>query len=441
MAALLYNMARMTTATTGTGTITLGSAVASFLTFAQAGVQNLDVVSYVIEDGNGTAREVGTGTYTSSGTTLSRTPVNSTNSNAAINLSGTAQVAITALKADIGSGYGSVTSITENGVTITSSGTLPPSYGLQNHSLAVSASGSALTIALKDNAGSDPSSTSPVNGWFRNVTGTTGSWTQLTVTGALSLVVSSGSTLGVTNSTAFRLWVVLFNDGGTARLGVINCSTSSSTAAAIYPLNEGIPASSTQEGGAGAADSAGVFYTGTAVASKSYLIVGYIEWDSTGLTAGTWTTSHVLYVQSFGPGIKKPGDIMQTAQMSTTSVTTSTANTFASTNTTLAITPTSAANLIRVVAFGCGTTANALNSNENIALFRGSTQLTPLLFAIASTGTAATTAAFDWLDGPNSNSSTTYTVKIANDDNATTIRFPVNVTGATGVMVLNEIMG
>jgi hypothetical protein len=91
----------MTTATVGTGTITLGSAVPSFLTFAQAGVADGNAVVYVIEDGNGTGREVGTGTYTASGTTLTRNVTASTNSNALISLSGSAQVALTALVADI----------------------------------------------------------------------------------------------------------------------------------------------------------------------------------------------------------------------------------------------------------------------------------------------------------------------------------------------------
>ncbi len=101
MATTLANIARMTTATSGTGTITLGTAVSSFLTFAQAGITDGQTVAYLIEDGNGTGREVGTGVYTSSGTTLSRTPTNSTNSNNAINLSGVAQVAVTALVAQI----------------------------------------------------------------------------------------------------------------------------------------------------------------------------------------------------------------------------------------------------------------------------------------------------------------------------------------------------
>src|SRR5579884_461313 len=93
--AKIYDMARMTTATTGTGTITLGSVVSGFLTFAGAGVANGDIVFYAIEDGNN--REVGTGTYTSSGTTLTRTVLKSTNANAAISLSGSAQVFISPL--------------------------------------------------------------------------------------------------------------------------------------------------------------------------------------------------------------------------------------------------------------------------------------------------------------------------------------------------------
>ena len=95
----LFNLARMTTATTGTGTLTLGSAVSGYLSFSGAGVSNGDVVSYGIIDGSNS--EVGTGTYTSSGTTLSRTVIASTNSGSAISLSGSAEVFITALANNI----------------------------------------------------------------------------------------------------------------------------------------------------------------------------------------------------------------------------------------------------------------------------------------------------------------------------------------------------
>ena len=96
--AKLYNLARMSTATTGTGALTLGAAVSGFLSFASAGVANGDTITYAIKDGANS--EIGRGVYTSSGTTLTRTVLKSTNANAAINLSGSAEVFITASAED-----------------------------------------------------------------------------------------------------------------------------------------------------------------------------------------------------------------------------------------------------------------------------------------------------------------------------------------------------
>ena len=89
----------MTTASTGTGSpITLGSAVDGYQTFADAGVVNSDVVRYVIEDGSDW--EISTGTYTTTGTTLSRTLVESS-TGSLLNLSGNAVVYVIAAAQDI----------------------------------------------------------------------------------------------------------------------------------------------------------------------------------------------------------------------------------------------------------------------------------------------------------------------------------------------------
>lgn len=95
------DIVKMTTLTTGTGTITLGSAVAGFLTIASYSPTDGTVFTYTIRDGNNT--EVGVGTYTVSGTTLSRDRViASTNAGAKINLSGSATVAISTSGENLG---------------------------------------------------------------------------------------------------------------------------------------------------------------------------------------------------------------------------------------------------------------------------------------------------------------------------------------------------
>ena len=88
--AKLYNLARMTTVTTGSGTVTLASAVPGRLTFVDAGVSDADSVSYGITEGN--ASEVGRGTYGASGSTLTRSVLKSTNSGSLLVLGGSAQV-------------------------------------------------------------------------------------------------------------------------------------------------------------------------------------------------------------------------------------------------------------------------------------------------------------------------------------------------------------
>ena len=113
MAVVLGNRAKMSTSTTGTGTITLGSALSGYQTFAQAGITNGQTVRYTIEDGAGF--EIGSGVYTSSGTTLTRSVAESSNSDNAISLSGSAEVFITASAADIFVNDGA-TSLTTTGV-------------------------------------------------------------------------------------------------------------------------------------------------------------------------------------------------------------------------------------------------------------------------------------------------------------------------------------
>jgi hypothetical protein len=97
----LHDMAKMTVSgTPGTGTITLNTAAAGFQTFAASGISDGEVISYGIVDTSNTW-EVGRGIYSASATTLTRGPIFSSNSNAAISATSAAVVAIVILADDL----------------------------------------------------------------------------------------------------------------------------------------------------------------------------------------------------------------------------------------------------------------------------------------------------------------------------------------------------
>jgi hypothetical protein len=86
MALVVKDRVRETTTTTGTGTITLGGAATGFQSFSVIGDSN--TTFYTIQLANTNEWEVGVGTYTLSGTTLSRdTILESSNGGSAVNFS------------------------------------------------------------------------------------------------------------------------------------------------------------------------------------------------------------------------------------------------------------------------------------------------------------------------------------------------------------------
>jgi len=95
MALVLKDRVKEQTTTTGTGTITLGGSISGFESFASVGDGN--TTYYAIVNQAADEWEVGIGTYTASGTTLSRdTILESSNSDSAVNFSaGTKDVFVT----------------------------------------------------------------------------------------------------------------------------------------------------------------------------------------------------------------------------------------------------------------------------------------------------------------------------------------------------------
>lgn len=147
--------------------------------------------------------------------------------------------------------------------------------GIDAPTLTFAVGASAMTVALKSAAGADGSSTAPVSMLFRSATLSSAAINVRQVTAALSLVVSSGSTLGMTNATDKWLYVYALDNSGTVEL-------------AISGKNYGkhFIGTSVAEGGAGAADSATVIYSTTARTSVPMRLLAAVRSNQT--TAGTW---------------------------------------------------------------------------------------------------------------------------------------------------------
>lgn len=141
----------------------------------------------------------------------------------------------------------------------------------QIQSITASVGSGALTLTLN-----------PTSLDFRSSTLGSGTVNTRTVTSAISLVISNGSTLGTVNATMARIALLAIDNAGTVELAAVNIAGGNN-------LDETTLISTTAEGGAGAADSANVIYSTTARTNVPFRVVGYIE--STQATAGTWATA------------------------------------------------------------------------------------------------------------------------------------------------------
>ncbi len=159
MALVVKDRVQETSTTTGTGTITLAGAVSGFQSFSAIG--NANTTYYAIVGGS--EWEVGLGTYTSSGTTLSRdTVLESSNSGSLVNFSaGTKNVFVTypAEKATYQDANGTAIApqlsasngLVENANTVSANYTIQTNYNAMSAGPVTVNSGISLTIPSGSN--------------------------------------------------------------------------------------------------------------------------------------------------------------------------------------------------------------------------------------------------------------------------------------------------
>lgn len=166
------------------------------------------------------------------------------------------------------------------GISLTDAATVSQSGGetTKNMDIAFSVASNALTAALKGADGNDPSATNPVSVTFRSATVSSYAPTIVRATAAITMTVSSGSTLGATSGVPRELFWYGGYTGSAIVLGV-----------SAADFGDEFIASSTAEGGAGAADSATVLYSTSSQSSIAWRKL--IRTRDTQTTAGTYTAT------------------------------------------------------------------------------------------------------------------------------------------------------
>ncbi len=139
----------------------------------------------------------------------------------------------------------------------------------------------------------------------------------------------------------------------------------------------------------------------------------------TGLASGTVSTDAASFGQL---------EVIQVVTATNTTNFTTTSNTYQTTNLSVAITPTSSSNRILIFAVGAIGSAAIQTATALASIFRGSTDVlsaagTSSMTTTTVTGNNATPCALMGIDSPATTSSTTYSVKLKNTDNATTVAF------------------
>jgi hypothetical protein len=298
-----------------------------------------------------------------------------------------------------------------------------------NLGLTASIASNALTVSIVAANGAAPTATNPVLIPFRSTTLATATPVIDSVQGTVSMTVGSGFTMGCSSGSACRIWIYAIDNGSNnVLLGLQTCASATQIFSCSDDLlyNTNANTNGTNLNGVLAANIAGL--TGKAVR-----IIGYLE--ATETTAGTWATAPSK-IQVFGPGVKKPGDVVQTVFVQN-GTGASTGGTFASSNVTGTITPTSAVNLIAIDASVTINTGAA--AVVTAAVRRGTSLNVSQSEQIGGTGTGANdfgidgVLAFSVLDAPATTSSTSYAIYFNSSTGSSSV--------VNGHIKVQEIMG
>jgi hypothetical protein len=273
VALVLADRIKETTATTGTGTLTLIGPEDGFQSFASVGDGN--TTYYAVQHATLNEFEVGVGTYTSSGTTLSRDTVyTSSNSNAAVDFSAGTKIVFVVVPTEATVYEDTSNNITVGGKITVASG---PTAQLDVATKAYVDAATAASIHIHDAVRVEREGT--LNATYNN--GTAGVGATLTNAGTQAALVIDGITLNTNDR------VLIYEQTDATENGVY-VVTDTGSVSTNWVLTRSADANTSGDNDANSLDEGSYFYVqeGTAGAGESYVcnVSGAITFGTTDIT-------------------------------------------------------------------------------------------------------------------------------------------------------------
>jgi hypothetical protein len=295
--------------------------------------------------------------------------------------------------------------------------------GMINGTIVETHSSNNAYFSLKTLSGNDPSNYDPVIFNF-----TDGS--HIIQTTPLTLQIASGATMGAfANNNAFRLWLVVLNNSGTAVLAAGILGGFGNPSIISLSFNFGNSTNVTSPPG----NTLATLYANVTVSNKPCMFVAYATYESGLSTIGNWNVSP-SFIGLVGPGGPTPGQILRTVSVTGTQTQT-TSTSYVISSLAVSVTPLSAANGLLVQAsFDCYGTGDGIHTTlVACRLYRDSTYL-----GVTQTnylGGSIQGMCLEYFDFPTTTNASVYAMFLVSGDGHT-----VGAPWAVGTITVKEYM-
>ena len=232
-----------------------------------------------------------------------------------------------------------------------------------NAGLSVTTPSNTLVIQLVGNDGLTLATNNTCSISFRDPSLSSNALYWRNVQAPITLTLPAGTTLGVSGTIPYRVWIAAFDNGGTVVLGAYQSIYLMGTSTPlIWPVGPDVNNPMNTSAASPAVTTGATWVTPAALTGKPYTILGFLEFPQWPGTAGNWSAAPTR-IQMAGPGTHMPGERVGFRYLSSSGGSTTATSATVVPGCTMAFTKAFTGNLLHVTAQGQLNTTNVASTN------------------------------------------------------------------------------